>query len=83
MSHDPAELRLQLEKLKAENEYLRKENDYLRAQRREYVEYTFGPAEQHALTEEEMAAALRDPNPVSLSQFLAELGITQQSGPNP
>jgi hypothetical protein len=83
MSDNEMNLKQQLEKLKAENEFLRKEVDYLHAQRRDYLDYTFGPAEKHALDEEELAAALRDPNPMSLSQFLADLGIIQKSGPNP
>lgn len=83
MSKDPGELRLQLEQLKAENERLRQENEYLRAQRKEYLDYTFGPADPHILTEEQIAAALKDPNRVSFSKFLADLGITRKNGPNP
>jgi hypothetical protein len=82
MSNDPAELRLQVEQLKAENERLRQENEYLRVQRKEYLDYTFGPADPHLLTEEEMAAVLKDPNRRSLGQFLAEMGVNVKDVPS-
>ena len=82
MRNDPANLQGQVEHLKAENDRLHQEIEYLRAQRKEYLDYMFGPAEPHLLSEEELAAVLKDPNRVSLTQFLADMGVTVRDEAN-
>jgi uncharacterized membrane protein len=82
MSHNPADLQRQVEYLTAENERLHHEVEYLRSQRKEYLDEMFSPAEPHLLTEEELAAVLKDPNRVSLTQFLADMGVAVKDEAN-
>jgi hypothetical protein len=82
MPNDPADLLRQLDELKAENKRLREFNDLLRAQRKELMDEVCGPADKYLLSDEELAAALKDPNRTSLSKFLADLGITRKDGSN-
>ena len=83
MPDDTVELRRQLEELKAENKRLREFNDLLRAQRKELMDQVCGPADRYILSDEELAAAMKDPNRVPLSKLLADLGVTRKDGSNP
>ena len=83
MPDDNVELRRQLEELEAEYKRLREFNDLLRAQRKELMDQVCGPADKYILSDEELAAAMKDPNRVSLSKLLADLGITRKDGSNP
>ena len=83
MSHDPAELQLQIEKLKAENERLRKTTDYLLAQRKKYMDAVYADLDANAPTEEEVKAGMVDPARMPLSKFLADLGLSRKDEPNP
>jgi hypothetical protein len=83
MSHDPTELRHQIEQLKAENERLRKTNDYLLAQRKKYMDAVYADLDVNAPTEEEVKAGMVDPARMPLSKFLADLGLSRKDEPNP
>lgn len=72
-------LRNEVEALKAENAKLREFNARLQAQRKEFLDYQFGPPDASAPTEEEVAEAMR--NLVPFEQILAEYGIKRQDCP--
>ena len=72
-------LRNEIEALKAENARLLEFNALLQAQRKEWLDYQFGPAELSAPTEEEVAEGMK--NLIPFEQVLAEFGITRQDRP--
>jgi len=74
-----SELRQELERLKAENARLLEFNSILQAQRKEYLDFICGPADQFAPTEEEIAEGMK--NLIPFNQFLDELGITPLDRP--
>jgi hypothetical protein len=71
-----AELRREIEALRAENAKLREFNEILQVQRKEYLDAICGPADAYILTDEEMAEQMKDLVP--FSEFLSELGLTRK-----
>ena len=72
-------LRNEVESLKAENAKLREFNAKLQAQRKEFLDYQFGPPDSSAPTEEEVAEAMK--NLVPFEQILQEYGIKRLDRP--
>lgn len=72
-------LRNEVDALKAENAKLREFNAQLQAQRKEFLDYQFGPPDTSAPTEEEAAEAIK--NLVPFEQILAEYGIQRRDRP--
>lgn len=72
-------LRNEVESLRAENAKLREFNAKLQAQRREFLDYQFGPPDPSAPTEDEVAEAMK--NVIPFAQILEEYGIKRLDRP--
>jgi hypothetical protein len=72
-------LRSEVEALRAENAKLREFNAQLQAQRKEFLDYQFGPPDASVPTEEEATEAMK--TLVPFEQILAEYGIQRRDRP--